>query len=164
MTSIKVGIIEVKDLKVVKIFTPLFFVIVHFVALVAEFRKDDLINQSKILSNYIYKLDNTLESFSKNKFNDFNISLLPFYIVSEILVTVKEGCLDSIVFLLYSLLTLSFSLGLYCFQFYVLIELFGLWGEDLFAKLIFIFTCMLIILSIYYSIKITTSKRKLNFE
>ncbi|MDR7210141.1 hypothetical protein [Flavobacterium piscis] len=161
LTSIKFGIIDITDLKVVKIFTPPIFAIVYLIVFVGEYRREHLMHQAKVLFNMINKTELNLDDLDRHYFNDFNISYLPFYLPAELNHKMRNSWFwDFVSVLTLFLLYLVLSSALYVFEFYILKELFELWNDSFLVKTVFVITCILVFISFYFSFKIVLKKQR----
>jgi hypothetical protein len=153
LTSIKFGIIDITDLKVVKIFTPPIFAIVYLIVFVGEYRREHLMHQAKVLFNMINKTELNLDDLDRHYFNDFNISYLPFYLPAELNHKMRNSWFwDFVSVLTLFLLYLVLGSALYVFEFQILKELFELWNDSFLVKTIFVTTCILVFISFYFKI------------
>jgi hypothetical protein len=161
LTSIKFGIIDITDLKVVKIFTPPIFAIVYLIVFVGEYRREHLMHQAKVLFNMINKTELNLDDLDRHYFNDFNISYLPFYLPAELNHKMRNSWFwDFVSVLTLFLLYLVLGSALYVFEFQILKELFELWNDSFLVKTIFVTTCILVFISFYFSFKIVLKKQR----
>jgi hypothetical protein len=161
LKNLSIGVVEITNLKVIKIFTPPIFAVVYLVVFIGEYRREDLMHQAKVLFNMLNKTDLGVDDLERHHFNDFNISFLPFYLPAEMnhkLGTKGIGNILVIMTLVVFYFVLSGSL--YVFEYYILKELFKLWGESLFINAVFVLTCILIFISFIFFFKIVFRKQR----
>ncbi|MCL3782738.1 hypothetical protein EMN47_20315 [Prolixibacteraceae bacterium JC049] len=160
LTSLKIGIVEISDLKVLKIFIPPIFAIVYLVVFVGEYRREQLMHQAKVLFNMINKTNLKADDLERHHFNDFNISFLPFYLPAELNHKLKVNKFWDIISV-FTLLIFYLALGgaLYVFEYFILKELFDMWSEGFLVQSVFVITCILVFISFFFFFKIVLTKR-----
>jgi hypothetical protein len=161
LTSVKFGVVDITDLKVIKIFIPPIFAVVYLIVFVGEYRREHLMHQAKVLFNLINKTELKADDLERHYFNDFHISFLPFYLPAELNHKMRNSWFwDFISVMTLLVLYLVLSSALYVFEFYILKELFELWNDSFLVKSVFVITCILIFISFYFSFKIVLKKQR----
>lgn len=161
LTSLKIGVVEISDLKVLKIFIPPLFAIVYLVVFVGEYRREQLMHQAKVLFNMINRTDLKTDDIERHHFNDFNISFLPFYLPTELthkLTANKFWDIIGVIILLIFYLVLGGAI--YVFEYFILKELFKMWNDNFLVKSVFVITCTLVFISFFFFFKIAFSKQR----
>ncbi|MCW3789743.1 hypothetical protein [Plebeiibacterium sediminum] len=161
LTSLKIGIVEISDLKVLKIFIPPLFAIVYLVVFVGEYRREQLMHQAKVLFNMINKTDLKADDLERHHFNDFNISFLPFYLPAELTHKLTVNKFWDIIGV-FTLVIFYLVLGgaLYVFEYFILKELFEMWSENFLVKSVFVITCTMVFISFFFFFKIVFTKQR----
>lgn len=160
LKKISIGVVEITNLKVIKIFTPPIFAVVYLVVFIGEYRREDLMHQAKVLFNMLNKNELGVDDLERHHFNDFNISFLPFYLPAEMNHKLRTKGIGNILIIMTLVVFYFFLSGsLFVFEYYILKELFELWGENLFIKSVFVLTCILILISFIFFFKIVFRKQ-----
>jgi len=161
INSIKIGVIDIADLNIIKIFTPPVFIIIHIILHSFDFKREDLTHQAKIIFNLIYKIKLSEKDYKKHEYNELQLLYLPTYFPTEIGKKMQGSTvLGKINILSTFILVLIYGVILYSFEFYILKQLLLLWSDSYLAKCIFIISCLLFILLVYYILEHSKVKRK----
>jgi len=154
LDTINLGIVQISDLKIIKILIPLVFVIIYLILLVAENRKQNLSHQAKVLFNMRNKTDLIPDDLQRTHFNEFNSSFLPYNFITELTHKISYNKITGIIVTLVLVLLVFFLSGaLFVFEFFMLKDLYSLWNEEMIVKIITIITTVLFAISIYFALR-----------
>ncbi len=154
LESINLGIIQISDLKIIKILLPPVFTFIYLVLLVAENRRQTLSHQVKVLFNMRNKTELNQDDFQRSHFNEFNSSFLPFNFITELTHKVSYSKISGVLIMFMLLCLIMFlSSAFFVFEYFMLKDLYSLWYDGMLEKVIFILTVCMFVLSLYFALR-----------
>lgn len=168
LEAINLGIVQISDIKIIKILLPPVFTFFYLILLVAENRRQMLSHQLKVLFNMRNKTELNTDDLQRSHFNEFNSSFLPFNFITELTQKISYTKFSGyIIMLLFLCLFVFFSSALFVFEYLILKDLYFLWNDGVLVKIIFILTICLFTLSLYFAFRfgyINTTEEKRDKE
>ena len=154
LESINLGIIQISDLKIIKILLPPVFTFIYLVLLVAENRRQTLSHQVKVLFNMRNKTELNQDDLQRTHFNEFNSSFLPFNFITELSHKVSYSKISGVLIMFMLLCLIMFlSSAFFVFEYFMLKDLYSLWYDGMLEKVIFILTVCMFVLSLYFALR-----------
>ncbi|MDD3772497.1 MAG: hypothetical protein PHC38_07565 [Weeksellaceae bacterium] len=154
LESINLGIIQISDLKIIKILLPPVFTFIYLVLLVAENRRQTLSHQVKVLFNMRNKTELNQDDLQRTHFNEFNSSFLPFNFITELTHKVSYSKISGVLIMFMLLCLIMFlSSAFFVFEYFMLKDLYSLWYDGMLEKVIFILTVCMFVLSLYFALR-----------
>lgn len=154
LESINLGIVQISDLKIIKILLPPVFTFIYLILLVAENRRQMLSHQVKVLFNMRNKTELNQDDLQRAHFNEFNSSFLPFNFITELTHKISYSKFSGVLVMLILLCMVMFLSGaLFVFEYLMLKDLNSLWYDGILEKVIFILTLCMFVLSLYFAVR-----------
>ena len=154
LESINLGIVQISDLKIIKILLPPVFTFIYLILLVAENRRQMLSHQVKVLFNMRNKTELNQDDLQRAHFNEFNSSFLPFNFITELTHKISYSKFSGVLVMLILLCMVMFLSGaLFVFEYLMLKDLYSLWYDGILEKVIFILTICMFVLSLYFAVR-----------
>lgn len=156
LETINLGVVQISDIKIIKILLPPVFTFIYLILLLAENRRQILSHQVKVLFNMRNKTELNQEDLQRTYFNEFNSSYLPFNFITELTHKVSSSKVSGVFVMLLLICVIMFLSGaLLVFEFLMLKDLFSLWHDGILVKIVFILTVCMFIFSFYYALRFT---------
>lgn len=154
LETINLGIVQISDIKIIKILLPPVFTFIHLLLLLAENRRQLLSHQVKVLFNMRNKTELNSDDLQRTHFNEFNSSYLPFNFITELTHKINYSTFSGIlVSILLICLVMFLSGALFVFEFLMLKDLYALWHDGILVKIILILTINMFIFSLYFAFR-----------
>lgn len=151
---VNLGIVQISDLKIVKLTLPPVFTVIYLILLMAENRRQELSHQVKVLFNMRNKTDLNLEDLQRSHYNEFNLSYLPYNFIVELTHKIAYSKVFGIIitFILFLLIMFLSSL-LFVIEYFMLKDLYSLWQDGTFEKIVAIITSVMFFISFYFALR-----------